>query len=238
MIIVFGTRLFGKVDEVPGLGHVVTRFFHVYYFPLIPYESFLVLAKSGDQFRGAKIPLSAKSVFVAWLRAGAIVGAVIAGIIALAEFAGPHRHPDWLLPLFTLLIAAGAFTFTKTYHGITSASYARACRLGEQVGLNERGLAELRAVYGEAGTLSGGFEPVMPSAAPSVAMSSPMLAGDSTAPLPLEEGPTSAVTFFVTARDPKQGQDVCVTVWAKDADDARGIAMSNGLLVRQVEPAS
>jgi hypothetical protein len=39
MIIVWGSRLYGKVDAVPGLFHVATRFGHIWYLPLIPMGS-------------------------------------------------------------------------------------------------------------------------------------------------------------------------------------------------------
>jgi len=39
MVIVWGSRLYGKVDVVPGFFHVATRFGHVYYLPLIPTQS-------------------------------------------------------------------------------------------------------------------------------------------------------------------------------------------------------
>ena len=36
MVFVFGSRLYGKVDEVPGIGHVATKFAHFDYMPLVP----------------------------------------------------------------------------------------------------------------------------------------------------------------------------------------------------------
>lgn len=76
MVIIYGSRLYGKVDVVPGLFHVETRFGHLYYFPLIPIESFAVFSKSGDQINGVKIPMSFKSILYAWLRAGMLVASI------------------------------------------------------------------------------------------------------------------------------------------------------------------
>lgn len=63
-MIVFGTRKFGWVDEVEGLGTVATTFFHVMFVPLIPIGSHLML----DESRGVSLPLSIKSILVAWVR--------------------------------------------------------------------------------------------------------------------------------------------------------------------------
>ena len=46
MVIVWGTLEAGKVDEVPKLFHVETRFGHVYYLPLIPLGSVAVFEKT------------------------------------------------------------------------------------------------------------------------------------------------------------------------------------------------
>lgn len=64
-MIIFGTRSFGVTDTVPGLFHVETRFFHVNCMPLWPMRSYLVIA--GRQ-GGVHIPLSGRSIMVAWLR--------------------------------------------------------------------------------------------------------------------------------------------------------------------------
>jgi hypothetical protein len=63
-MIIFGTRLFGKVDQVPGVGYVATRFFHIDYLPLVPSQSWLVFQQTGKTWRGVKIPLSLKSPLI------------------------------------------------------------------------------------------------------------------------------------------------------------------------------
>ena len=150
MVIVWGSRLYGKVDVVPGFFHVATRFGHVYYLPLIPTQSFVVLGQSGDQFRGVAIPLSAKSILLAWLRALLVVTVIVATIAALVNM--QDRDPThWIYPA---AIAVGALLLFigVTWHRVaTRASLNRACALGELVGLNEAGMAELYRIYGEAG---------------------------------------------------------------------------------------
>jgi hypothetical protein len=89
MPLIWGTRLFGKVDQVGPKLHVATRFWHLYYLPLIPLESWVVTETielsdeervrtkqtwgTGDPWRG--FPLKSlywKSVLTAWFRAACI----------------------------------------------------------------------------------------------------------------------------------------------------------------------
>src|SRR4051812_41297249 len=90
MIVVWGEKLYGKVDHVPGLFYVSTKFFYLQYLPLIPLGSVLVLdgSEKDNAYRGAKIGLSGKSVLFAWLRTALIVGMIVllfVGIAGLAE---------------------------------------------------------------------------------------------------------------------------------------------------------
>lgn len=82
MIIVYGTRCFGKVDVIEGVGHVTCRFVHVMFVPLIPIQTFFLLEEDSD--RGVKIPFSFKAALSGWLRGGAIIGglAFLAGGVA------------------------------------------------------------------------------------------------------------------------------------------------------------
>jgi hypothetical protein len=54
--ILFGEDLFGKVDQVPGLCHVRTRFLHVMFFPLGPTASFLIVKSEQDSAPAAGAP--------------------------------------------------------------------------------------------------------------------------------------------------------------------------------------
>src|SRR5262249_36136559 len=92
MIIIFGQRRSGKVDEIPGLCYVHTQFFHVYYVPLIPLMSYIVLAGSetGQGFRGVRTSLSFKSILVSWVRTAAVlatIGGIIGAIVYGVAFA-------------------------------------------------------------------------------------------------------------------------------------------------------
>jgi hypothetical protein len=78
MIIYYGTRLFGKVDQIDGTDiHVATKFFHIWFIPLIPLGSTLVLSKTDDGWRGLPHPFSFKSLLVTWGRLACLPGVAI-----------------------------------------------------------------------------------------------------------------------------------------------------------------
>ncbi|MGZ3475369.1 MAG: hypothetical protein ACXWUG_14580, partial [Polyangiales bacterium] len=79
-MIVFGLRKFGRCDDLEGDIHVATKFFHIWFIPLIPTESFLVLAEEDKGFRGIKLPMSGKSVFAAYFRTS-MVALAITGVV-------------------------------------------------------------------------------------------------------------------------------------------------------------
>ena len=148
MLIIWGSRYYGKVDEVPGLFHVATQFGHLWYIPLIPMGSMVILAKEGNTIRGAKIPLSAKSIFVAWGRALGIVASLLMIPLVLGAFDNSrHSDPQFRIIVSVAFAAVVAVTVLlwslKTFR---RASYERALRLGELIGLSDEGriLMELR----------------------------------------------------------------------------------------------
>src|SRR3954462_10886484 len=66
----FGWDLFGKVDRVPGRFHVATEFFHVWFLPVAPHRSFMVLEGEGTARGVSVVPIanSHKSLLVVWGR--------------------------------------------------------------------------------------------------------------------------------------------------------------------------
>jgi len=98
MVIIFGQRLCGRVDQVPGACYVATRFFHVYYIPLIPLSSWVIVegSESDKGFRGQQIGLSGKSIVYGWLQAFLIIfGLVysIYGAIQISELNKAGKSP-------------------------------------------------------------------------------------------------------------------------------------------------
>ena len=92
-MIIWGTRLYGKVDGIEGIGYVATKFAHIWYIPVIPLSSWLVLAEHGEGWRGIPIGFSLKSIFVTWLRVGAIVAMLPVLTTLLADLERPSRYP-------------------------------------------------------------------------------------------------------------------------------------------------
>lgn len=81
MMIISGQGNYGKVDVVPGFCYVATRFFHLYYVPLIPLGSYVIKAgtEDGDRFEGVKTTFSFRSVLAAWVRT-VLVLSLLAGV--------------------------------------------------------------------------------------------------------------------------------------------------------------
>ena len=149
-MIVVGTRPYGKCDVVPELFYVATWFFHVDYMPLIPTGSRLILGQSGNQYQVVKIPLSFKSILLAWTRAAFCVATFGTGFWALITLldAKQARETGLLLPVTVALFCAGIFVFLMLYPRRKMPSYERACQLAKLAGLNERGWAALNVLYG------------------------------------------------------------------------------------------
>lgn len=147
MHIVWGTALYGKVDEVPRVCHVATLFGHLYHVPLVPLGSYAVFSQDKTGVRGAALPLSYKSVFAAWLRTGIIVAA-FAAFIASAWLFGQHR-PAWGMGL-VLLCATGICSHYASYHvpWLMRASYDRARQIATHCELSPMALLMIEVAYG------------------------------------------------------------------------------------------
>lgn len=90
MVVIFGTRFYGKVRAC-GSSFLGTQFFHIYYVPLIPIGTHLVLEENADgSFKGMKSRLSFKSILAAYLRVWgplAVLAAAGIGFGAVEDFA-------------------------------------------------------------------------------------------------------------------------------------------------------
>jgi hypothetical protein len=90
MIVFYGTRLYGKVDRVPGLFYVATHFAYVNFVPLFPTASYVIIdgTEGSRGFKGVKIPMNGKSVLIGYLRAAltiASIGLIVFGAIELSK---------------------------------------------------------------------------------------------------------------------------------------------------------
>ena len=128
MVAIFGCRLLGATDAVPSVFYVATRFFHIDFLPLFPLESYIVLKQGGAK----KIPLSCKSIAVAWLRAIGWAGVLASFIWLTIAYDDKNRFS---FPALGCFLAAVLIASLFTWHGCTNnATYERASELSSKLG--------------------------------------------------------------------------------------------------------
>ncbi len=122
-VVVYGKRLCGQVDRVPGLFYTSTLFWHIDYLPLFPVRSYIVLegSEDGDNFRGKAIRLQLKSVLAGYLRGWSAATAVFTGGVGVAATMGFYvgvENGGIIALLAALAVMAGALWFmfrTRTW---------------------------------------------------------------------------------------------------------------------------
>ncbi|MBL4847031.1 MAG: hypothetical protein JKY65_16040 [Planctomycetes bacterium] len=145
----FGTRRYGKVDQIPGLCHLTTEFFAVNWFPLIPLRTVAVLEKGDDELEEAGLPkLLWKSVFVAWARALLVVVATMGGLLGLIGlFAASGFEPGGTIGGVACVFAvAGLLASYSPF--IRKANYQQACRVAAAIGLDGDTQVRINIEYG------------------------------------------------------------------------------------------
>jgi hypothetical protein len=136
-----GIKHYGKVDAVPGLCHVATRFFHINYMPLIPLGSEIIctLPSVPGESWSRQTTLSLKSVLIAWVRAAlyltAFLGAVIGAALTIEYFQKRPATPPVELIAIWVLVASSVVSLWLT-HRLTRAGYDRAVQLCAELGLD------------------------------------------------------------------------------------------------------
>jgi len=147
-MIVYGSGLYGKTDEVPGLFYVATTFGHVWFLPLFPLVSCLVIDRRDYVRQVIPIRFSCKSMLLGWGRTGTMVTAVVAGLTALES-----RDPATGMMAACICAAALlAFFATKLLHGIRFATYERASALADLAGVDATGRIFIAVRYGRMST--------------------------------------------------------------------------------------
>lgn len=98
MIVIYGTRFYGTV-KAHGGQHQLTKFFHVYYLPIVPVGTIWVTREDDGHYRGHDVRMSGKSVVAGYARVWgplAVVGAIAAGGAAgIAAAAGLAAVSAW-----------------------------------------------------------------------------------------------------------------------------------------------
>jgi hypothetical protein len=147
MVIISGTRMAGRVDAIPRVGYVSTRFFHLYWVPLLPLQSFLVFSEEDDDINGVPIGLNWKSVLVGWLRGGLWLTLVAAPLLAVMTYLDHHpKHAAAAIAIW--LLAAAALLLLYFWGGICEAKYERALELAQRAGLSPETRLMLEVAYG------------------------------------------------------------------------------------------
>ena len=144
---VFGTRLFGQADRVPGLFCVRTKFFHVNFIPLFPLASYLVFEEKGSEGRGIELKkLRWNSVLLAWVRTPLWIAGAVGAVIGLVEGIGVQH--DWQTAAPVLGIALVACAAWYASYRLSAASFERASELARTAGLPPPFIAALEQRFG------------------------------------------------------------------------------------------
>jgi hypothetical protein len=148
---VFGYAYFGTCDRVPGHIYLVTYFFHVAYIPLVPLNSFIVTSWRDEQLFGKEIPISKKSVVLAWSRMLSFFITFFAAIYTVGAWNSGTR----LEAIVATAITAAAFI---TYLLLMilprrPTSYKRACELGLHAEICPEAWEILHTYYGRPASL-------------------------------------------------------------------------------------
>jgi hypothetical protein len=139
MLVFHGASLYGKVDQVPGLFYVATKFFYVQFVPLIPLKSYVVpegvdLRKG---FTGFPIALSGKSVLFAWLRTGLVLaGSILATIAVVEAIEWLDGKGTWMNALVLAMWAGIVFYVFRLSYRFGHAAPERALALAEAAGIS------------------------------------------------------------------------------------------------------
>ncbi len=102
MIIFYGIRPYGKTRAC-GASYVVTRFFHIWFLPLVPVGTQLVLEETGgNSYRGIDTSLDFRSVVAGYLRVWGPISVIIAVMMGLGALGDSESGLEMLV--------TGAFT--------------------------------------------------------------------------------------------------------------------------------
>jgi hypothetical protein len=83
MIIVYGTRLYGKI-KASGPSFLATQFVHLYYLPLFPLSTKLVLEEVGNTNKSIPTSFSVRSMLAAYLRVWGPIACIAAAATGLS----------------------------------------------------------------------------------------------------------------------------------------------------------
>ncbi len=151
-MIVYGTHTYGKVNEIDGIGYVATQFFMLNYFPIFPVGSYFVTSQEGDSINGIRLPLHAKSIGVAYLRALLAVVALAGVIFLLIGLSDIGKgNGGWLATLSggaAVLFGGALFFATYRLAFFSKATYEQAIHIANLCDFSTQGRLMLEVHYG------------------------------------------------------------------------------------------
>jgi hypothetical protein len=162
MFVLGGTNFYGKIDRVPGLFYVATQFSHIFYVPLIPMGTHLVIeeahdvalqkaapvrwgaAKSlgfllgGQKFRSIRQSFSLRSLLYAWASLSLVIFIILQALDLwrLWRFDLGYELvavPVWEIGATSLACLAGLWLLRRSSY----ASEKRALELGRGLGFDD-----------------------------------------------------------------------------------------------------
>ena len=161
---VYGTRYLGKINVVPGLFHVATKFFHINFVPLVPLGSAIVIENSDHKMANGqlgilavKLPFNWQSFFMAyfrtilWVCLLASIFFLGVNLIPLSKGVPPADYYGLsglnLLSANALAVAVSCALLYWSHRG-SVASRERALELGQLAGFSEQLVIEQLAFDG------------------------------------------------------------------------------------------
>jgi hypothetical protein len=142
-MLIYGYYYLGKIDHLPGYFYVTTRFGHLWFIPLVPEQSYLMIddGAPSNAPRGMPMAFQWRSALVGWMRGFLILGLVasIGSCVATLSLAlnGIDRHAAEAWRYFGFSVGGVAF-FGGCYWTtirLTRISAGRAIELGKLLGL-------------------------------------------------------------------------------------------------------
>ncbi|HYP88204.1 MAG TPA: hypothetical protein VEQ59_08620 [Polyangiaceae bacterium] len=116
MIVVYGSTLYGKVRAVPGVCHVATRFLHLFFVPLFPTGSWLVIHRAVRAEHGVELvrlpALNWASVGLGWLRFFLFIALVVLAIVIATKLGLERPWADTARFIVAALACVAAFFFS------------------------------------------------------------------------------------------------------------------------------
>src|ERR1044072_9707471 len=100
MIVIYGTRFYGEVNSYGGQRQL-TKFFHMYWVPLVPISTLWVTRDLDEGYSGHSVAMSGRSIAAGYARVWGPVAAIcavitgnIGGYVAAGALDRQRRRPD------------------------------------------------------------------------------------------------------------------------------------------------